>query len=957
MVEINTNLAVTRENARRLRFEPVGLNTATNVQKAIEQIETALTLTNHAVLVGSGTSAINSIAVPANGTLFQGRAAADPLWTATPTLGIAGTTQGTLALTGNTSGTITITPQAAAGTATLTLPNASGTFAVSVTAPLALSATTGNLTIPGTVGQVLAGATPAFTATPVLGVNASTAGTLGLANGGGSGATVTLQNTSATSAYNFNFPITAGSSGQMLQSGGGAATANAWSTATFPGTASNVGTILRADGTNWVATTATYPATSTINQILYSSSTNTIAGLATANGSILNTNSTGVPALTPTPVLGVAGATVGSIGFQNASSGTITLSPVAGALGSVTLTLPAATDTVAVLAASQAFTNKTYNGNTWTAGTGTLTIAASKTLTANNNLTLAGTDGKTLTLTNGLTVTTNDGTLAFGAASKTLTVNNSLTLAGTDATTMTFPGASDTVGGLGTAQTWTKQNIHTVATTVASATAAVLDDVKVAAATTTITGNTGSPITKLAKVGLYQPTLTDASAVTVTDAATLYVDNAPTASGSVTITNAWALLVGTGATKLQATTINAALTYGGVALSNAVTGTGNMMLSASPTTTGMLTGAAANFSGTITFGTGTITALTNKATPDSANDYIIIYDNAGTAVKKATVGAVGSVGAVSSLNGQTGALALIVFPQGRVTLTSATPVLTATVTGATTVYYTPYTGNVVPIYDGTNFVPTAFAEVSQATTDNTKSPAAVAASSVYDLFCWTDSGTNRCTRGPVWTNATTRSAGTALVRVNGIYLNNASITNGPAASRGTYVGTIASNGSSTIDYILGASASGGTAAVLNVDNMYNRVLIQTSVTDSGAGYAYPSITVRQARASAGNQASFVIGQPESSVAFSHSQRVDTIAAASAIGSWGVGLDSTTAYVQAKNIITSVAAVSYIGGGTNAGFTTPGIGSHYLAALENSDGTNANVFNNGTNATLSISLMR
>ncbi|HZV21904.1 MAG TPA: hypothetical protein VE986_10210, partial [Hyphomicrobiales bacterium] len=32
---------------------------------------------------------------------------------------------------------------------------------------------------------------------------------------------------------------------------------------------------------------------------------------------------------------------------------------------------------------------------------------------------------------------------------------NTLTLAGTDGTTMTFPGASDTVAGLGTAQTWT----------------------------------------------------------------------------------------------------------------------------------------------------------------------------------------------------------------------------------------------------------------------------------------------------------------------------------------------------------------------------------------------------------------------------------------------------------------------------------------------------------------------
>lgn len=46
--------------------------------------------------------------------------------TATPTLGVAGSTLGTLALTGNTSGTITIKPQAAAGTYNFNLPTTAG---------------------------------------------------------------------------------------------------------------------------------------------------------------------------------------------------------------------------------------------------------------------------------------------------------------------------------------------------------------------------------------------------------------------------------------------------------------------------------------------------------------------------------------------------------------------------------------------------------------------------------------------------------------------------------------------------------------------------------------------------------------------------------------------------------------------------------------------------------------
>lgn len=47
-------------------------------------------------------------------------------------------------------------------------------------------------------------------------------------------------------------------------------------------------------------TTATYPATTTINQILYSSAANTIAGLATANSGVLSTSTTGVPSIDTT---------------------------------------------------------------------------------------------------------------------------------------------------------------------------------------------------------------------------------------------------------------------------------------------------------------------------------------------------------------------------------------------------------------------------------------------------------------------------------------------------------------------------------------------------------------------------------------------------------------------------------------------------------------------------------
>jgi hypothetical protein len=54
----------------------------------------------------------------------------------------------------------------------------------------------------------------------------------------------------------------------------------------------------------------------------------------------------------------LAGRRVGTLAFQNATSGLVTLAPATGALGTSTLTLPAATDTLVGQATSDALTNK-----------------------------------------------------------------------------------------------------------------------------------------------------------------------------------------------------------------------------------------------------------------------------------------------------------------------------------------------------------------------------------------------------------------------------------------------------------------------------------------------------------------------------------------------------------------------------------------------------------------------
>lgn len=228
--------------------------------------------------------------------------------TAAPVLGVPGTSTGSIGFGGSTSGTATITAQATAGTPTLTLPNASGTFAVNASSPLVLSATTGALTCP----------------------------------------------TCATS------------------SGGGAIT-----------------------GTAPVAVSA--------------------AGVVSITGAAGQVLAGASPAFTNAPALGVAGASVGSIAFANLTSGSATIQPATGALGSAVWTLRAATDNFVGAATTDVFTNKTYdtagtgnvfkiNGTTISAVTGTgstAVLSAAPTLTGSPVLSTATATSISITGTGG----------------------------------------------------------------------------------------------------------------------------------------------------------------------------------------------------------------------------------------------------------------------------------------------------------------------------------------------------------------------------------------------------------------------------------------------------------------------------------------------------------------------------------------------------------------------------
>ena len=631
---------------------------------------------------------------------------------------------------------------------------------------------------------------------------------------------------------------------------------------------------------------------------------------------------------------GVANASTITLGGNVTTGGSFTTSGASAltlvTTGTTSLTLPT-TGTLATLAGTEALINKTFNGNAWTAGTGALTIGAGKTLTASNTLTFTGTDSSSV---------------AFGAGG-----------------TVLYNG-----GALGTPSSGA------------------------------LTNCAGLPIS----TGV---------------------------SG-----------LGTGVAAFLATPSSANLA---AAVTNETGTAGSLVFSASPTLSGTITADAANFSGTITFGTGTLTGLTADATPDSTADYLLTYDASAAAFKKSLISAVVGAAAagVTSLNGKTGALDIPSICGLRLSLVTGTPVMATDTAGATRVYATPdnWAGKYVPLWDGSDLVPTFFGEVFQDTTDTTKSPEAVVANANYDIYGWDDGGTKRATRSDYWKKSSTitmtiaapcvvtwanhglapgtpvkfTSTGTlpslsgnvftntqyvadspttntftivsaatnttvgasqattgsqsgthtatagddrgAVARGSGgnceldlatagIYLNKNAITNGPAALRGTFLGSIRSNNSATIDWKLGSAASGGGEARLMVSSAYNQRPVEARVTDSAVNGSYTSSTPRAANASITNRVSGISCLQQTGIKATYFSRVTTAAVTSAFGCIGLALNWVTGGAADKRSIqiTFSNLIQSSGRSVHNSYS-PQLGAWHVQALEIGDNTNATGF--------------
>jgi hypothetical protein len=156
----------------------------------------------------------------------------------------------------------------------------------------------------------------------------------GTANANTGWINTTLMVTVGTTAITFvqfgvSFPVSlanGGTNANLTASNGGIFYSTASAGAILAGTATANQLLLSGSSTTPAWSTSTYPATNAINTLLYASSANTMAALATANSGVLITSGAGVPSISSTLPSGIAATnmalTTPSLGTP--SSGTLT---------------------------------------------------------------------------------------------------------------------------------------------------------------------------------------------------------------------------------------------------------------------------------------------------------------------------------------------------------------------------------------------------------------------------------------------------------------------------------------------------------------------------------------------------------------------------------------------------------------------------------------------------------
>ena len=250
--------------------------------------------------------------------------------------------------------------------------------------------------------------------------------------------------------------------------------------------------------------------------------------------------------------------------------------------------------------------------------------------------------------------------------------------------------------------------------------------------------------------------------------------------------------------------------------------------------------------------------------------------------------------------------------QGRLTLTTGVPVTTADVTGASTVYFTPYRGDGISLYNtsSTKWFRYTFAEISASLSGLTTSVPT-------DVFAyWTGSAV--ALELVNWTNGTTRA--TALTTQDGVYVKTGDATR-------LYLGTLCGSGSGTCE---------DSSLKRFVYNYYNKLIRKLAVVEATTSWSYSSATYRPMNNSTANRVQLVSGTGEDMAEFMALAYCTFSGAALTAGFNGIGVDSTSvstidfgAHVSVNSSL-FLAPLSLLRPYPSAGF-------HYYQALESGGG--------------------
>lgn len=321
----------------------------------------------------------------------------------------------------------------------------------------------------------------------------------------------------------------------------------------------------------------------------------------------------------------------------------------------------------------------------------------------------------------------------------------------------------------------------------------------------------------------------------------------------------------------------------------------------------------------------TVSAMSNTVSAISAR--MDTLSNAVSVLSQAVSALSQAVSVLSAAGG--GGISIVPTPGGRLTLTSATPVMTVAVAAAVKIFYTPYVSNALPIFNGTNWLLSTLVELEMSLDTSVH----VSATN-YDVFAVNDAGTRRIGSGPAWATTSTRAL--SLVRLNGLLVNASVISalrygslavSAVASVQATYLGTFRTTSvSGQTEYSFG-TVSAAPSAQLFLWNMYNRVAVAAMVRESADSWTWNQANWRQARGgdASGLQIGMVRGLDEDAVRAAYITNI----AGSADAAIAIGVDSTTAFSGVTGI--NVTAAGLQAGSSWSGL--PGIGYHFLAAIE------------------------